>query len=90
MVAGAVLKKRAPVYPESAKQNHISGTVFLSAVIGKTGDITDLDVISTPSPDLAQSAMDAVRFWKYKPYLLNGKPQQVDTTIRVNYSFSQL
>ncbi|MGI4758981.1 MAG: energy transducer TonB [Janthinobacterium lividum] len=89
VIAGRVLKKKAPTYPETAKRNHISGTVFLSATIGKEGTIKELDVISSPSPDLTETAMDAVRQWKYTPYLVGGVAQEVNTTIRVNYSFSR-
>lgn len=82
-----VVTKVTPVYPESAKQKHISGQVVLHAVISKEGTIEALEVISAPSDDLAESAVEAVSQWRYQPYLLNGQPTEVDTTITVNYSF---
>lgn len=87
VVAGMALSQPAPIYPEPAKRNHISGTVVLHAVIGTDGHIHSLKVISAPDPDLAISAIAAVRTWVYKPYLLLGVPTDVETTINVNYTF---
>jgi len=75
-----------PVYPPEAKAKHVQGVVIMHAVISKTGNIKNLEVISGPEL-LRQSAMDAVGQWKYKPYLLNGQPTEVETTINVNYTF---
>jgi TonB family protein len=75
-----------PVYPAEAKAKHVQGVVVMHAIISKTGDIEHLEVISGPEL-LRQSAMDAVGRWKYKPYLLNGEPTEVETTINVNYTF---
>ena len=88
-VAGGVLaeqliSKTAPVYPAEAKAAHVQGSVVLQAVISKTGDVEQLQVISGPN-ELTASALDAVRQWKYRPYLLNGEPVEVETTITVNY-----
>ncbi|GAA3755049.1 M56 family metallopeptidase [Terriglobus aquaticus] len=88
VAAGQVVQKVTPVYPPEAKKAHIFGAVVLHAIIGKTGSIEQLDVVSGP-PELRDSALDAVRQWVYKPYLLNGEPVAVDTTITVNYSFSE-
>ena len=74
-----------PVYPEAAKSAHITGTVLLHATIGKDGTIQDLQYVSGP-PQLMNSAMDAVRQWRYKPTLLNGSPVEVDTTISVVFT----
>jgi protein TonB len=57
----------------------------LQATISKAGTIENLHVISG-HPMLIQAAMDAVRQWKYKPYLLNGDPVEVDTQITVNFT----
>jgi TonB family protein len=73
---------RQPEYPQNAKAAGISGTVVLEAVIGKNGHITELNAISGPS-ELQQAAMDAVRTWMYRPFLLKGEPQIVATTINV-------
>ncbi len=65
---------------------HISGTVVLHAIIAKDGTIQELEFVSGP-PMLVKSAMDAVKQWRYKPYLLNGDPVEVETTINVDFSF---
>jgi TonB family protein len=85
VMAGSRLGGKNPVYPADARKEHVSGTVILRAVISKTGDIASLQVIRGPE-SLRQSAMDAVRTWRYKPFLLNGEPTTVETTIHVNYS----
>jgi protein TonB len=75
-----------PVYPPIARAAHVQGTVVLHALISKQGTIEQLKVISGP-PMLTASAMDAVQRWRYKPYLLNGDPVEVETTINVNFTF---
>lgn len=87
VIAGLIVKKVAPIYPERAKAEHVSGTVILHAIIGRDGRIHLLQPISAPDADLAISAIAAVRQWVYKPYLLNGQPTEVDTQITVNYNF---
>jgi TonB family protein len=84
VLAGQVLSKVAPVYPADAKAAHVEGAVVLRAIISKTGEVENLQVISGPK-ELMASALDAVRQWTYKPYLLNGEPVEVETTITVNY-----
>lgn len=86
VMASQILTKVTPVYPPDAKAAHISGTVLLHAIIAKDGAIASLQLISGP-PELTKSAWDAVKQWVYKPYLLNGEPTEVDTTITVTYSF---
>jgi protein TonB len=85
-VAGMILSRPDPVYPPIAKAAHVQGVVILHAIISKTGTIEGLQVVSGP-PMLTGSAMDAVKRWRYKPYLLNGEPTEVDTTINVNFTF---
>src|SRR5215475_1126620 len=86
--AAAQLTNRVqPAYPELARQVRLSGTVRLHAVISKDGSVQQLEVVSG-HPLLVQSALDAVRKWKYKPTLLNGEPVEVDTTIDVIYSLN--
>lgn len=80
-----LLHKIPPVYPEDAKKARIQGKVQLDAIISKTGEIENLRVVSGPK-ELLQSALDAVRQWTYKPFLLNGAPVEVKTTIHVTYS----
>jgi protein TonB len=86
-MAGALISRPQPVYPALAKAARVQGAVILRALISKTGDIEDLSVVSGP-PMLTASALEAVRRWKYKPYLLQGVPVDVQTTITVNFTFS--
>jgi TonB family protein len=82
-VARAMLEHgAAPAYPLGAQAAGISGTVVLEARIGKDGRVSELKVVSGP-PELRQAAMDAVRTWKYKPYLLNGEVVEVRTQVNV-------
>ena len=86
VMAGKILKKAQPVYPPSARQKRIEGTVILHAVIGRDGRIQTLEIDSTPDADLGLSALAAVQQWTYSPYLINGQPTEVDTTITVHYA----
>lgn len=85
VAAGMLVQRAVPVYPIEAKQAGISGTVVLQATIGKDGRVADLRVISGPS-ELQQAALDAVRTWVYKPYLLNGESVSVNTTVNVVFT----
>jgi TonB family protein len=86
VMLGMLVKKTQPIYPQQAKDMHISGTVVLQATIGTDGGIHDLHVISSPSPLLAVSAIWAVSQWQYKPYLLLGEPVEVETAVSVIYT----
>src|ERR1700739_872760 len=86
--AALLVNKVQPVYPPLARQTRISGTVRLHALISKTGQVEQLEVISG-HPLLVRAAMDAVQQWRYKPTLLNGEPVEVDTTIDVIFSLNQ-
>jgi TonB family protein len=88
VMAGNVVYQKTPVYPAEAKANHISGAVVLNAVISKEGIVQRLEVVSGPE-ELRAPALDAVKEWRYKPYLLNGQPTDVETTITVNYHLEQ-
>lgn len=88
VVSGLKIKNVNPVYPQMAKIARVQGPVVLAAEIGKDGSIQNLHVISTASPLLNQSAIDAVSQWKYRPYILNGEPVIVDTQITVNFTLS--
>jgi TonB family protein len=82
-----LLRKTTPVYPPDAKAAKIQGKVLLEAVIGTDGHVENLKVVSGPK-ELQQSALDAVREWVYKPYLLNGNPVEVMTTVNVTYTLA--
>ena len=77
----------APKYPPEAGRARIEGTVVLMAVIGKDGSVQDVRVESG-LPLLAQAAIDAVKQWRYRPYLLNGEPVEVDSRITINFTLS--
>jgi TonB family protein len=82
-----LLHQVPPVYPQEAKEQRIQGKVVLDAIINKDGAVENLVVVSGPK-ELQQSALDAVRQWKYKPFLLDGEPVEVETTINVIYSLA--
>ncbi|HEY6337367.1 MAG TPA: TonB family protein [Candidatus Sulfotelmatobacter sp.] len=84
---GLLIRRVNPTYPPLARQARIAGTVVLQAEISKTGDIQNLHLISG-HPMLAPAAIEAVKQWKYKPYLLNGEPVEVETTVQVNFTLS--
>ncbi len=81
---GLLTKKVQPVYPRNALTMHIEGAVELLATISKTGDISHVKVLSGDG-QLAKAATDAVKQWKYKPYLLNGEPVEIQTQITINF-----
>jgi periplasmic protein TonB len=85
---GLLIRKVEPSYPQMAKIARVQGAVVLSALIGKDGVIQNLHVVSTASPLLNQAALEAVKQWRYRPYILNGEPVEVDTTITVNFTLS--
>lgn len=85
---GMLLQKVTPRYPPIAQASRTQGTVVLQAVISKNGMIENLRVLSG-SPMLTQAALDAVGQWRYRPYLLNGEPVAVETTINVVFRLSQ-
>lgn len=85
----AMLTRRVePIYPALPKQLHRSGKVELRAIIATDGSIQSLEVVSG-DPPFVQSALDAVRQWRYKPTYLNGQPMEVDTYITVIYTLQQ-
>jgi protein TonB len=73
-----------PNYPQMARMTHIQGDVILQATISKAGIIENLRAVQG-NPILIQAAMDAVKQWRYKPYVLNGEPVEVETQIRVQF-----
>jgi periplasmic protein TonB len=85
VIAGLKIGGVNPTYPPIARAARISGTVVLQATISKQGTIQNLRVISGP-PMLTQSALEAVKTWRYKPYDLNGEPVEVETTVNVVFN----
>ena len=85
VAAGMLVLQIKPQYPRLAMQARVQGTVVLQAVIGKDGTVHDLHVISG-HPLLAPAAIEAVKQWRYRPYLLNNEPVEVDTQVNVNFT----
>jgi protein TonB len=73
-----------PDYPQIAKIMHLSGTVLLRATIGTDGEVHEIEIVSE-NPILAESALRAVRQWRYRPTLLDGEAVEVETEITVNF-----
>lgn len=84
---GSLLHKVQPTYPALARSARIQGVVLLQAMISKEGTIENLRVLSG-HPMLTAAAIDAVRQWRYRPYILNGAPVEVETQITVNFSLA--
>jgi periplasmic protein TonB len=76
-----------PQYPPEAGRARLEGAVVLMAVIGQDGSVKDVRVESG-LPILAQAAIDAVKQWRYKPYLIDGEPVEVDSRITINFTLS--
>jgi protein TonB len=81
---GLLIKRVQPTYPADAMRLNVEGQVQLMATIAKSGDITAVKVLSGDSR-LAHAAADAVKQWKYKPYLLNGEPVEIQTQVTINF-----
>jgi periplasmic protein TonB len=84
---GLLVFNPKPVYPPIALASRTQGTVVLEAIISKTGSIENLRVVSGPGM-LRQSALDAVRQWRYRPYTLDGLPVEVETTVNVVFTLN--
>ena len=82
--AGSLLSPIRPVYPPIAKAAGVSGTVVVEAIISRTGSIESLSVVSGPLM-LREAALNAIRAARYRPYLLNGEPTDIQTTFTVNF-----
>jgi protein TonB len=81
---GALQHKVQPAYPVQALPLRLSGTVILQATIGESGKVDDLKVVSGP-PILTAAAMDAVRQWRYSPFLLDGKPVKMQKQVTISF-----
>jgi len=87
VVAGMLIHKVSPTYPPIARQARVTGQVVLSAVISKEGTVENLRVVSG-HPMLVEAALNAVRQWQYRPYLLNGEPVEVESAVTVIFQLS--
>jgi periplasmic protein TonB len=88
VVEGLLIHKTIPVYPRIGVAVRAEGTVVLQATISKAGTIENLRVVSGP-PILEQAAIDAVKTWRYRPYLLDGEPVEVETTVNVIFTLGR-
>jgi TonB family protein len=88
IAAGMIIHKTTPIYPKFAQDAHITGTVLLKATITKQGSIEGIQVLSGPKL-LAPAAVDAVKTWKYKPYMLDGQPVAVETNVTIVFGGKQ-
>ena len=84
VMAGLLLTRVAPIYPEEARRHGVSGIVVLHAILGKDGRVFRLSVLSGPEM-LRKATLDAVSQWTYRPYILNGDPIEVETTIQLDF-----
>jgi periplasmic protein TonB len=84
MQLGNVISQTRPIYPPMAIQTRQEGTVILRAVIDRSGQITSVQVLGGPAL-LQRAAKEAVQQWRYRPYILNGQPIEVETQITVNF-----
>ena len=87
MMEGNLVYRVQPDYPALARQVRVQGRVVLRAMISREGAIENLQVLSG-HPMLVQAAVDAVRQWRYRPYVLNGEPVEVETQVTVNFVLS--
>ncbi|MGD0890136.1 MAG: energy transducer TonB [Terracidiphilus sp.] len=78
--SGLLVHKVDVKYPGVARAAHISGTVILQATISKQGEISEIRPLCGPKI-LQEACIKAVRKWKYRPYLFNGQPVELETTI---------
>jgi protein TonB len=88
VAAALLLRKTVPIYPAIPRAVGLQGAVTLQATISKSGTIENLRVVSGP-PMLQQAALDAVKTWVYRPYLLDGQPVEVETTVQVIFSLGR-
>ncbi len=80
------LDHRFPAYPIKAKQAHEEGAVTFVAIIGRDGHVRSLQLAKTDFPSLTAAAKKSIQHWVYKPYLVDGKPVEVETTITVRFT----
>ena len=84
MMEGNLVYKVQPAYPPMARSARIQGPVVLRAIISRAGAIENLQVL-TGHPLLVRAAIDAVSQWRYRPFILNDEPVEVETQVTVNF-----
>ena len=88
VATGLLIRSTPPVYPTIAKAARVGGTVVVHATISTSGTLKDSRVVSGPAM-LQQAALDAVRTWRYRPYMLNNEPIEVETSVSVVFSLDK-
>jgi periplasmic protein TonB len=88
MLEGNLIRRVQPIYPPLARIGRVQGPVVLAAIISKAGTIENLHALSG-HPLLVPAAVDAVSQWRYRPYILNSEPIEVETQITVNFSLAE-
>jgi TonB family protein len=86
VTSGMLVQSATPVYPKAARAARQTGTVEIYASIDIDGSLKDMEIGRGVSKLLDDAAMEAVRKWRYKPYMCGGNPVQVETTVSVNFS----
>lgn len=82
---GSLIHKVTPSYPPTARSTHIAGSVVMAVLIGKQGNIESLVLVKPVGAGLDEAAYEAVKQWRYRPYLLQGQPVEIDTQVTVNF-----
>jgi TonB family protein len=85
---GLLLNQVTPIYPAKARKKHIEGVVVVRAMIGTDGVVHDLTLVSGP-PMLVDAAMDALRQWRYRPYMFMGQPVEVEVKVEVKFALGR-
>jgi protein TonB len=83
-----IASKNAVSYPEMAKMQHVEGAVLLDVIVGSDGSLKEVKALSGPTL-LRAGAVDAVKRWRFKPYVIDGAPVEVESTISLNFRLNQ-
>jgi TonB family protein len=84
-----LIKKVEPIYPENCVKNEIEGIVILEATTDEKGNVVDAKVLRSAHPELDKSAIEAVKQWKYAPYILDGEPRSIVFTVTVTFKLAK-
>ena len=84
VMAKLVTHRVDPDYPEAARPANLQGVIVVDVVVGRDGSVVDMHAQNGPD-ELAQAAMDALRWWRFEPYRVDGKPTVVETTVAVEF-----
>ena len=73
-----------PVYPAEARKQNLQGIIAIDIVVGRDGEVRAMHPLNGPDV-LARAAMDALRWWKFEPYRVNGEPAVVESRVAVEF-----